>query len=72
MWLRENFIEWHTHTHWLSFEGAIDAIVASLQPLFAILIEECSSDATASGIPKLMEFFKFLETTLLLTDILPD
>ena len=59
------------HTRWLSFEGAVDAIVASLDPLFTILIEDSSSDPTAKGILKFMATFSFLATTYLLADILP-
>lgn len=56
------------HTHWLLFEGAVDAIAASLEPLYA---EECSSDPTAGGILKFMESFKFVATTFLLADVFP-
>ena len=59
------------HTRWLSFEGAVDAIVASLDPLFTVLIEDSSSDPTARGILKFMANFIFLATTYLLADILP-
>ena len=37
------------HTRWLSFEGAVSAIVASLDPLYTVLIEESSSDPTFRG-----------------------
>lgn len=61
-----------SHTCWLSFEGAIDAIVASLDPLYSVLVEESSSgDPTASGILNFMVNFKFLATTYLLSDVLP-
>ena len=35
------------HTRWLSFEGAV---VASLDPLYSVLIEDSSLDPTAIGI----------------------
>ena len=60
-----------SHTRWLSFEGAIDAIVASLDPLYSVLIEESSSDPTACGILNFMVTFKFLATTYLFADVLP-
>ena len=47
------------------------AIVASLDPLFTVLIEDSSSDPTARGILKFMANFIFLATTYLLADILP-
>ena len=59
------------HTRWLSFEGSVDAIVASLDPLYTLLIEDSSSDPTAKGILDFMVTFSFLATTYLLADILP-
>ena len=59
------------HTRWLSFEGAVDAIVASTDPLFTVLIEDSISDPTAKGILKFVTTFSFLATTYLLADILP-
>ena len=56
------------HTRWLSFEGSISAIIASLDPLYTVLIEESSLDPTAKGI---ISTFSFLATTYLLADILP-
>ena len=51
------------HTRWLSFEGAVDAIVASIDPLFTVLIEDSTSDPTAKGILKFVTTFSFLATT---------
>ena len=59
------------HTRWLSFEGSVDAIAASLDPLYTLLIEDSSSDPTAKGILDFMVTFSFLATTYLLADILP-
>jgi hypothetical protein len=59
------------HTRWLSFEGAVDAIVASIDPLFTVLIEDSTSDPTAKGILKFVTTYSFLATTYLLADILP-
>lgn len=59
------------HTRWLSFDGAIDAIIVSLDPLFTTLIENSASDPTANGILKFMATFSFLSMTYLLADILP-
>ena len=59
------------HTRWLSFEGAVDAIVASIDPLIAVLVEDSTSDPTARGILKFVTTFSFLATTYLLADILP-
>ena len=59
------------HTRWLSFEGSVDAIVASIDPLYTLLIEDSSSDPTAKGILDFMVTFSFLATTYLLADILP-
>ena len=59
------------HTQWLSFEGAVEAIVASIDPLFTVLIEDSTSDPTAKGILKFVTTFSFLATTYLLADILP-
>ena len=56
------------HTRWLSFEGSISAIIAPLDPLYTVLIEESSLDPTAKGI---ISTFSFLATTYLLADILP-
>ena len=49
----------------------MDAIVASVDPLFAVLIEDSTSDPTAKGILKFVTTFSFLATTYLLADILP-
>ena len=59
------------HTRWLSFEGAVDAIAVSIDPLFTLLIEDSASDPTAKGILKFVTTFSFLATTYLLADILP-
>ena len=61
------------HTRWLSLVGAITAIVASLDPLYTVLIayEDSSVDPNAKGILKFMVTFSFLTTTYLLADILP-
>ena len=59
------------HTWWLSFEGAVDAIVASIDPLFTVLIEDSTSYPTAKGIIKFVTTFSFLAMTYLLADILP-
>ena len=58
-------------TRWLSFEGAVDAIVASIDPLFTVLIEDSTSDPTVKGILKFVATYSFLATTYLLADILP-
>ena len=55
----------------VSSEGAVDAIVASIDPLFTVLIEDSTSDPTAKGILKFVTTFSFLATTYLLADILP-
>ena len=59
------------HTQWLLFEGAIDAIVSSLDPLYTVLIEDSNLDPTAKSILNFMVAFNFLATTYLLADVLP-
>ena len=59
------------HTRWLSFEGSVSAIIASLDPLYTVLIEDSGSDPTAKGILRFISTFSFLATTYLLADILP-
>ena len=59
------------HTRWLSFDGAISAIVASLDPLYAVLVEESHTDPVAKGILTFTVNFSFLATTYLLADVLP-
>ena len=49
----------------------MDAIVASIDPLFTDLIEDSTSDPTAKGILKFVTSYSFLATTYLLADILP-
>ena len=56
------------HTQWLSFEGAVDAIVVSIDPLFTVLIEDSTSDSISKGILKFVTTFIFLATTYLFTD----
>ena len=60
------------HIRWLSIEGAVDAIVASIDPLFTVLIEDSTLDPTAKGILKFVTAFSFLAMTYLLADILPE
>ena len=55
------------HTRWLSFEGAVEAILANVDPLIAALIE---SDPTAKGILSFISTFQFLATTHFLADVL--
>ena len=38
------------NTRWLSFEGAVEAILANVDPLIAALISDSESDPTAKGI----------------------
>ena len=53
-------------------EGVISAIVASLDQLYTVLIENSNVDPTAKGITlKFMVTFSYLATTNLLADILP-
>ena len=53
-------------------EGVISAIVASLDPLYTVLIEDSNVDPTAKGITlKFMVTFSYIATTNLLADILP-
>ena len=59
------------HTRWLSFDGAISAIVASLDPLYAVLVEESHTDPVAKGILTFTVNFSFLATTYLLADVVP-
>ena len=58
------------YTRWLSFEGAITAIVASLDPLYTVLIAyENSSDPNAKGILKFMVTLSILATTYIYLQI---
>ena len=59
------------HTRWLSFDGAVQAVLTNLDPLFSALISDSSSDPTAKGILTFITTFLFLATTHLLADVLP-
>ena len=58
------------HTRWLSFEGAVEAILANVDPLMAGLISDSESDPTAKGILTFISTFQFLATTHFLADVL--
>ena len=58
------------HTRWLSFEGAVEAILANIDPLIAALISDSESDPTAKGILSFISTFQFLATTHFLADVL--
>ena len=59
------------HTRWLSFDGAVQAVLNNLEPLISALISDSSTDPTAKGILVFITTFLFLATTHLLADILP-
>ena len=59
------------HTRWLSFNGAVQAILSNYDPLVSALIGDGQSDPIANGILKFITTFLFLATTHLLADILP-
>ena len=59
------------HTRWLSFDGAVQAVLNHLEPLMSALISDSSTDPTAKGILVFITTFSFLATTHLLADILP-
>lgn len=59
------------HTRWLSFDGAIDAIVVSLDPLFITLIKNSALDPTTNGFLNLWPHLAFYRCFYLLLDILP-
>ena len=58
------------HTRWLSFEGAVEAILDNLDPLMAALISDSESDPTAKGLLTFISTFRFLATTHFLADVL--
>ena len=58
------------HTRWLSFDGAVQAVLTNLDPLLSALISDSSSDPTAKGILTFITTFLFLATTHLLADVL--
>ena len=58
------------HTRWLSFEGAVEAILVNLDPLMAALISDSESDPTARGLLTFISTFQFLATTHFIADIL--
>ena len=58
------------HTRWLSFEGAVEAILVNLDPLMAALISDSESDPTARGLLTFISTFQFLATTHFLADVL--
>ena len=51
------------HTRWLSFEGAVEAILVNLDPLMVALISDSESDSTARGLLTFISTFQFLATT---------
>ena len=59
------------HTRWLSFDGAVQAVLNNLEPLMSALISDGSTDPTAKCILVFITTFSFLATTHLLADILP-
>ena len=59
-----------THCIALSFEGAVEAILANTDPLIAALISDSESDPTAKGILSFISTFQFLATTPFLADVL--
>ena len=59
------------HTRWLSFDGAVQAILTNLDPLMSALISDAESDPVAKGILKFITTFTFLASTHLLADVLP-
>lgn len=59
------------HTRWLSFDGAVEALLVNLECLISALISDCDTDPTARGILTFVTTFKFLATTHLLADVLP-
>ena len=59
------------HTRWLSFDGAVDAILANLDPLISALIGDSDSDPSAEGLLKFISNFSLLVSTHFLCDVLP-
>lgn len=58
------------HARWLSFKGAVEAILANLDPLMAALISNSESDPTARGLLIFISTSQFLATTHFLADVL--
>ena len=59
------------HTRWLSFDGAVQAILTNLEALISALISDNATDPTAKGILTFITTFQFLASTHLLCDVLP-
>ena len=59
------------HTIWLSFDGAVQAILTNLEALISALISDSATDPTAKGILAFITTFQFLASTHLLCDVLP-
>ena len=59
------------HTRWLSFDGAVQAILTNLEALISALISDITSDPTAKWILTFITTFQFLASTHLLCDVLP-
>ena len=59
------------HTRWLSFDGAVQAILTNLEALISALISDSTSDPTAKGILTFITTYQFLASTHLLCDALP-
>lgn len=50
------------HTRWLSFDGAVQAILDNLDPLISALTSDSENDPTAKGILKIITTFQFVAT----------
>ena len=59
------------HTRWLSFDGAVQAILTNLEALISALISDSATDPTAKGILTFITTFQFLASTHLLCDVQP-
>ena len=59
------------HTRWLSFDGAVQAILANLNALITELIADGESEPAAKGILRFITTFSFMAVTHFLSDVLP-
>ena len=59
------------HTRWLSFDGAVHAILTNIEALISALISDSTTDTTAKWILTFITTFEFLASTHLLYDVLP-